>query len=142
MERSKDPWGNFLENVGFYNPLTDPKTVELNKERISYWISKGAQPTDTVHNLLVDAGIVSDKKRNVSALGKKVKEAAKKAAEEAKAPKEEAPKEESKAEGDAPTEAPAEEAKPEEKPAEPAKEEDPKEEAKAEGDAPAEDKTE
>lgn len=108
MEKSKDPWGNFLENVGFYDSCTEPSTIEFKEDRIKYWISKGAQPTDTIHNLLVDAGIVSAKKRNVSALGKKAKEAVKKAEEDAKKPKEEAkPAEETPAE--APVEAPKEE---------------------------------
>lgn len=78
IERQRDPWGKFIENVGTYNPRSEPKALELNEERIKHWISVGAQPTDTVHNLLVGAGIISDKKRNVSKLGKKAKEAAKK----------------------------------------------------------------
>ena len=87
LEKSKDPWGDFLENVGSYNPRTVPPTVALKKERIEYWISQGAQPTDTVHNILVTAGILKDKKRNVSKLGKTAREALKKAKEDAKAAK-------------------------------------------------------
>ena len=44
--------GRFLENVGTYNPLTDPAEVTLKPERIKYWIDQGAIPTDTVKSLL------------------------------------------------------------------------------------------
>ena len=49
-ERARD--GSFLEIVGHYNPRTNPATVQLNGERIQYWLSKGAQPSDTVRELL------------------------------------------------------------------------------------------
>lgn len=65
-DRRKDPWGNFLEIVGFYNPLKKPKIIELKKERISYWLSVGAQPTATVHNLLVDADLLKKAKKKAS----------------------------------------------------------------------------
>ena len=48
--------GKFLENVGTYNPLTDPAEVVLKQERIKYWIDQGAIPTDTVKSLLKDKG--------------------------------------------------------------------------------------
>ncbi len=81
-EKTKDPWGTYLENLGNYNPRT--KKAELKKDRIKEWISKGAQTSDTVHNLLIEHGIIEGKKVNVSKLTKKIrKEAAdKKAAEE------------------------------------------------------------
>jgi small subunit ribosomal protein S16 len=44
--------GKFLEIVGRYNPQTDPSTIELNEDRIRDWISKGAQPSETVRRLL------------------------------------------------------------------------------------------
>jgi len=44
--------GKYLENVGTYNPMTDPSTVDLKHERIQYWISVGAQPTETVASLI------------------------------------------------------------------------------------------
>ncbi|MCS7203008.1 MAG: 30S ribosomal protein S16 [Thermodesulfovibrio sp.] len=44
--------GPFIEIVGTYNPKTDPAEIKLNMERINYWISKGAQPTDTVKKLI------------------------------------------------------------------------------------------
>ncbi|MEN2985650.1 MAG: 30S ribosomal protein S16 [Thermodesulfovibrionaceae bacterium] len=44
--------GPFIEIVGTYNPKKDPAEIKLNMERINYWISKGAQPTDTVKKLI------------------------------------------------------------------------------------------
>lgn len=44
--------GKYLENLGTYNPMTDPSTVDLKHERIQYWISVGAQPTETVASLI------------------------------------------------------------------------------------------
>ena len=49
--------GRFIENVGQYNPQTDPSTIVLNEERIRYWLDKGAQPTDQVRKLLKIQGI-------------------------------------------------------------------------------------
>jgi small subunit ribosomal protein S16 len=44
--------GQYIEVLGFYNPRTKPAVVEINKERITYWISKGARPSDSVRTLL------------------------------------------------------------------------------------------
>jgi small subunit ribosomal protein S16 len=44
--------GEYLEQVGFYNPLTEPAEVRLNNERVNYWLGVGAQPTDTVQRLI------------------------------------------------------------------------------------------
>ncbi len=44
--------GAYLEKVGFYDPTRDPAEVRLNMERVSYWMEKGAQPSDTVHQLI------------------------------------------------------------------------------------------
>ncbi len=84
VEHQKDPWGTYIENVGTYNPRTEPNSIIINEERIKYWMSVGAKPTDTVHNILVTAGIVKDKKRNVSKLGATVREARAKEAADAK----------------------------------------------------------
>ena len=48
--------GRSIEEVGTYNPLTDPPEVTLKTERIQEWIKNGAQPTDTVRGLLKKAG--------------------------------------------------------------------------------------
>lgn len=50
--------GRFIQTVGTYNPLTQPSTVKLEEEDIFEWLNKGAQPSDTVRNLLSDAGIM------------------------------------------------------------------------------------
>ena len=44
--------GQFIEVLGFYNPRTKPAVVEINKERITHWIAKGARPSDSVRTLL------------------------------------------------------------------------------------------
>ena len=44
--------GAYVENVGFYNPTRDPAEVRLDLERVNYWIERGAQPTDTVRQLI------------------------------------------------------------------------------------------
>jgi small subunit ribosomal protein S16 len=53
--------GKFLEIIGLYNPLTDPATVDINEDRVLYWLGVGAQPTDTVKNLLSKKGILLKK---------------------------------------------------------------------------------
>jgi small subunit ribosomal protein S16 len=49
--------GRFIENVGQYNPQTDPSTITLDEDRVRAWLAKGAQPTDTVRKLLKIKGI-------------------------------------------------------------------------------------
>ena len=49
--------GRFLEVLGHYNPQTEPSTIELDEERIRSWLSKGAQPSQTVKRLLKAKGI-------------------------------------------------------------------------------------
>lgn len=44
--------GKYLENLGTYNPMTNPADVNLKHDRIQYWIGVGAQPTDTVKSLI------------------------------------------------------------------------------------------
>jgi small subunit ribosomal protein S16 len=44
--------GRFIENVGYYDPCSNPANIKLNSERVNYWIERGAQPTDTVRNIL------------------------------------------------------------------------------------------
>ena len=47
--------GRFIEEIGYYDPLTEPVTIKIDMERAKYWISNGAQPTDTVRGLLKKA---------------------------------------------------------------------------------------
>ena len=49
--------GRFIEIVGRYNPRTEPSTIELDEPKIREWLSKGAQPTDSVRRLLKAKGV-------------------------------------------------------------------------------------
>jgi len=49
--------GKFIEIVGRYNPQTEPSTIELDEAKVKDWISKGAQPTDSVQKLMKAKGI-------------------------------------------------------------------------------------
>jgi small subunit ribosomal protein S16 len=55
--------GKFNEILGFYNPKSGE--VSLQEDRVKYWISVGAQASDTVHNFLVTKGVIEGKKKNV-----------------------------------------------------------------------------
>ena len=133
--------GRFVERVGYYNPIASGQEVhlELDVERIDYWISKGAQPSDRVLNLLkqnketpeqtekrLAAKDLQRKKKLAKRLADKEPEApAEEAAvEEAAAPAEEAPAEEAAVEEAAVEEAAAEEAAPAEEEAAEDKEKD------------------
>lgn len=50
--------GKFIERIGSYNPNTNPATISLNFERALYWVNVGAQPTDTVRNILSKEGVM------------------------------------------------------------------------------------
>ncbi|MFA8342100.1 MAG: 30S ribosomal protein S16 [Rhodothermaceae bacterium] len=50
--------GKFIEAIGLYNPKTEPATIEIEDERALYWLGVGAQPTDTVKNLLSKTGVL------------------------------------------------------------------------------------
>ncbi len=63
--------GRFVEEVGFYNPVTKEKI--LKPERIKYWISQGAQPTPTVSNLLISEKVTEGKKTPKHKKSKKIK---------------------------------------------------------------------
>ncbi len=51
--------GRFLEILGTFNPLKEPAEIKLNNEKVLSWLRKGAQPSDTVKNLLIKAGVIS-----------------------------------------------------------------------------------
>jgi len=146
-EASSPRDGRYVERVGTYNPMV-PKDHEqritLNYERISFWMSKGAKPTERVQKMLAVAGLASavemrDQPKK-SAPGKKRLEREAEAAANAEAAAEAAAAEAAAAEAAAAEEAPAEEAAAEapaeeaaaEAPAEEAADEAPAEEAKAE----------
>lgn len=50
--------GRFIEELGTYNPLTDPASITVDAERAQNWIKNGAQPTDTVRGILKKAGVL------------------------------------------------------------------------------------
>ena len=52
--------GAFIESVGFYDPITDPATINVNLDRARHWIDNGAQPTDTVRSILKRAGVYAE----------------------------------------------------------------------------------
>lgn len=89
QEQDWSPSSKSIEILGNYNPHANPAKIVFDVERVKYWLSKGAQPSATVHNMLVNAKILTGAKKRV-VRGKKVekkeadKEAAKKPAAEAK----------------------------------------------------------
>ena len=50
--------GRFIEEIGYYNPLTNPAEIKIDGEKAKKWIANGAQPTETVKSLLKKSGIV------------------------------------------------------------------------------------
>ena len=50
--------GRFIEELGYYNPLTDPATINIDSDKAKKWIENGAQPTDTVKVILKKSGIL------------------------------------------------------------------------------------
>ena len=79
-ERRSKLDGRYLEDLGWLNPLS--KEVNIKKERVLYWIEKGAWPTETVHNLLVRENVITGskkpvhKKKKVEQQNKEIKEEA------------------------------------------------------------------
>ena len=138
--------GRFVERVGYYNPIASGQEVrlELDLERIDYWIGQGAQPSDRVLNLLKQNKETPEQteKRLAAKEVKRQKKLAKKLAEKEpvaeEAPAEEAAAEEAPAEETAAEDAPAEEAPAEEAPAEEAPAEEVAAEEVAAEEAPAE----
>ncbi|PKK38635.1 SSU ribosomal protein S16p [Clostridiaceae bacterium JG1575] len=100
--------GRFIEEIGYYNPVSTPKIVKIDAEKVKAWIANGAQPTDGVVKLLEKEGIIErtekswEKKAKLDAVKNERIEARKKAASERKAkeaPAQEAESEEASAEG-------------------------------------------
>ncbi|MBQ7661271.1 MAG: 30S ribosomal protein S16 [Clostridia bacterium] len=50
--------GRFIDEVGYFNPLTKPEEIKIDADKVSAWLKNGAQPTDTVKALLKKSGIV------------------------------------------------------------------------------------
>ena len=124
MPKHNDPWAPSLEILGHYNPRKTPKEFVANVDRVKYWISKGAQASDSVWNLLVENKVIEGEKRSITNISKRrigkmetkaaeVKAKAEEAAKKAKAAEEAAKAAEAEA---AAAEAAAKEAAPAETP--------------------------
>ena len=50
--------GKFIEEVGYYNPMTEPKEIKIDAEKAKKWLANGAQPTETVKALFKKSGII------------------------------------------------------------------------------------
>ena len=50
--------GKFIEEIGYYNPMTEPKEIKLDAEKAKKWLANGAQPTETVKVLFKKSGII------------------------------------------------------------------------------------
>lgn len=87
-KRSPPRSGRYIEILGNYNPVQ--KRINIKKERVEHWLSKGARPSATVHNLLVRQGIIKGKKISVHKASKKEEKTEK--PQEAVVKVEEAPK--------------------------------------------------
>ncbi|PIR47722.1 30S ribosomal protein S16 [Candidatus Uhrbacteria bacterium CG10_big_fil_rev_8_21_14_0_10_50_16] len=68
-EKTRDPWGKHNEIVGHYNPRT--KEAVLKEDRIQYWVSVGAQPTNSVRNLLIRLNVIKGEKVKSITISKK-----------------------------------------------------------------------
>nr|WP_300005373.1 30S ribosomal protein S16 [Tissierella sp.] len=59
--------GRFIEEIGYYNPLTEPKTVKIDNERAQNWLGNGAKPTDSVDRLFKMNGVYEQEETKVEA---------------------------------------------------------------------------
>lgn len=66
QEKGRDPWGDVVENIGNYNPLVQPAKMVVDKERLLFWIGKGAQLSDTLNNLFINEGLIEGQKRRIA----------------------------------------------------------------------------
>lgn len=111
QEKHRDPWGTSIEILGHYNPRT--KVLVVKDDRVKHWISKGAQSSPTVHNLLITNKVIEGKKIRVTTKDFKAPE-----------PEVSAEKQDAEAPATGSTETPAEGPKAEEAPAEEEKKEE------------------
>lgn len=70
-EKHKDTQAGSLEILGQYDPTKNPKIINLKEDRIKHWLAVGAQPSNTVNNLLVNAGIITGSKKKSVSISKK-----------------------------------------------------------------------
>ena len=76
MESASPRDGRTVEEIGYYNPRTQPSTFDIDKEAAKIWLEKGAQPTDTIAHYFVKLGLLKSLKRGSTKPNtkKKVKE--------------------------------------------------------------------
>jgi small subunit ribosomal protein S16 len=79
--------GRIIENIGWYNPRTEPSTINIDADRAKHWLSVGAQPTESVVSLLIRSGVIERPSREATVAKSAAKAAAKakKGAQPAKA---------------------------------------------------------
>lgn len=85
-DKQKDTVGTYLELLGSYDPHASPSRIEFKADRVKHWLSVGAQPSDTVHNLLVEKGLIESPKKVVAKAKKTEAEPTDKAPAESTAP--------------------------------------------------------
>jgi small subunit ribosomal protein S16 len=68
------PDARFLENIGFYDPRSEPPTLTIDAERARYWLSQGAQPSDTVIRLFRKVGVLPQGEVTLAASAEKSEE--------------------------------------------------------------------
>ena len=61
MDSRKARDGKYIDQIGYYNPVSEPKQIVIDADNAKQWLANGAQPTDTVMGLLVQQGIVEKK---------------------------------------------------------------------------------
>lgn len=86
QEKTRDPWSPAIEVLGNFDPRKDRAEMSLDEERIKYWLSKGAQPSEGLHNLFVEKQWIKGEKTQKVHLTKARKAAIAEAAK-AKEPK-------------------------------------------------------
>ncbi len=62
--------GRFIEAIGFYDPKTDPSTIDIDADKAKSWLAKGAQPSNTVSKLLVITGVIDAPPAKKAKVGK------------------------------------------------------------------------
>ncbi len=75
VDARKAATGEYIEKIGFYDPKSTPVTLTVDADKAKDWLAKGVQPTETVKNLLVNAGVIekSEKLSPAKTKGKKSK---------------------------------------------------------------------
>jgi small subunit ribosomal protein S16 len=114
-EKSRSVKGRFVERVGHYNPLSEPKDVSLKKDRIEHWISMGAIPSQTAARLFSKNGIASAEKfikQRVMKPSKAEQQAAEKAKQEAEEAAQKAAEEAASKESESSEETPSQDESP------------------------------